>query len=240
MNFLQRARVAELTKLIVHWQNPDNMNAFYKNLPHFERANTGVGKFLEGYVTYYNNTLSYNDLSNGKTIILRNKWNDKDYVCSQELQEEAEAKGFRINKLTFREVVETGDGTFEYLEFDAPNNEYGTNFLHDTIVEGSLTKEYIKEYIDQYGVLLKAAAEVASRNECGVPVELGLIFDRFKDSTGYFWTEALDWSMDPFYAVDNQSAFLETVLKFRIGRSTLSDTDVTELLSYARHVWTQI
>lgn len=241
MNFLQQSRVTALSEQMAFWQNPENMNNFYNNLPHFQRAETGVGKFLDGYVTYYCNTLTYNDLKNGRTLVLRKQWDDLDYVCYQDLYVAGESSGaFRCNKPVFREVVETGNGTFEYIEFEAPNGEYGENVFNDILAKGGLTKEYLISYIDDFTTMQKAASQVAAKHGRGVPLELGLFFDRFKDANGYFWAEALDWSVKSVFPVDEHLQFLDSVLKFRVGRSSLSASDIEEILSYARESWVQI
>lgn len=241
MDFLQSLRVSQLSEQFTYWSDAANINARYANL-HRRIDNKGVvdnfvvQKWNDGYITYEYGTLKYEEITTGKTFILRKNFTETDYQCYTELYEAGKASGkFRCNQPIFRTVVPYGSGSLEYTEYLSPKGEYGMNTLtrRVTVTPVEDVKQFAMDLVDDVAELIREIKVISAKHNTGFPAPLVFAWERYKDSDGYYYSEMLDWNA-------TQSDFVEYLLLFMVHHMEITlpnRGEINDIVTYARTSW---
>jgi hypothetical protein len=235
--------VAQLSDQLIHWSNRSVVDKLYAGL---ERRQTTqrlitddfvVQKWNDGYITVEDGTLKYEELTTGKTFVLRKQFNETDHACYTALYNAANGK-FRCSKLEYREVVVLGSTKLEYLEFSAPENDYGTNIVTDlffTKIDNVST--YLKDCILEVKEIALAAKSVSEEQKCGFPDFSLVLFDCWTDSKGTYWQEVLGWNFDYRESMESTLMFLENLLGELVATKSLDSEQAASIKEFARTSW---
>ena len=261
LSFQRAIFIKELQDKLEYWMLPETQASFYKGATtNPDIPNMGIERNADGYFYLSDNLISYCNLRNGNVTRIRKHWQLSDWTCYTQLyQKGIETGKFRIDIPLYREEISIDEHVWEYAELQAPDNSYGENFNDDVFAWPELTNgitpnpsindtlkdsvvQYYKDFIDQSVELAKHALEIANTNNAGMPKNLAQPTNRFKDVTGYFWS---DFDQDQW--IHNNSEFttyslamLEGSLRFAQVCGVLDEPRVTNCLTYARAEWTTI
>lgn len=251
----------ELRKRLDQWRDPSYQSRAYAGLT----VNPNVTKFVterdqDGYYYISSELVAYCNLRNGLIFRIRKNHFNKDWTCYTELAAKGTETGlFRIDTPLFSQTIETSDGTWEYAELQSPGNDYGQNFNDDVFSWPELTNgltpntsidedlktqvaDYYRAFVDQSLVITREAKLIAEKNGCGLPMYLCYIFNRYKDDTGYFWSDfdQYSWVNTKEAVVADALARLAEALIFGKTCGVLDDIKVEEVYQYARDTWQAI
>lgn len=249
---------SELRNQFTSWQNPTTKNKFFGSFttnPIFE--DFGIERNGNGYFYLSDDLIVYNDLKNGNIFRIKKGSNPKSWDCYSELYTKSqESQAFRIDQPLHRENILVGDETWEYAELQSPGKDYGKNYNDDVFQWPELTdgmrqqneispdlkksvEDYFKEFIDQSAVVIREAAVIARKHECGLPINLCRPSTRFKDPQGYFWSDfdQDEWnaSFAEFYSW-SMTIFGGT-LEFANRCGVLDRKQIDECVAYAGEKW---
>lgn len=251
----------ELRKRLDQWRDPSYQSQAYAGLT----VNPNVTKFVterdqDGYYYISGELIAYCNLRNGLIFRIRKNHFNKDWTCYTELAAKGTETGsFRIDTPLFSQAIETNDGTWEYAELQSPGNDYGQNFNDDVFSWPELTNgltpnagiteelktqvaDYFRAFVDQSFVITREAKLIAEKNGCGLPLYLCYIFNRYKDNTGYFWSDfdQYSWTNTKEVVVADALARLAEALVFGKTCGVLDDVKLGEVYQYAREKWAAI
>lgn len=250
----------ELRKRLDNWMDPAVKAQAYANLPVSPAPGFVTERDQDGYYLISDGLIAYCNLRNGLVFRIRKSFFDKDWVCYTELAAKGvETGAFRIDAPLYKEEIETQDGVWEYAELQSPGNNYGQNFnndvfswpelsqglipnasINDTVRNGVVA--YFKEFVDQATVITHEAKLIAQKNGTGMPMDLCYIFNRYKDNTGYFWSDfdQQTWVQPLPVIVRDSLEKLGVALLFASTCGVLTTEQVTEINLYARDKWATI
>lgn len=255
-NFLQQ----ELKNRAASWNSPDTQKKYVVQPNNPMIPDFGIERDENGYYFLSSSVFSYCDLRNGMIYRIKKDFNDTDWKCYTELYQEGINSGkFRLDIPLYREEANLDGTVWEYVELQSPNRDYGHNFNDDVFSWPELTdgliknanidhayknivKDYFKEYLDQSLNIVKSAIEVSSKNNCGMPKGICEPSNRYKDSTGYFWSDFdhEDWNLNRSEIQVISMEVFGATLGFANICGVLDQEHVYELLDYARTKWTTI
>ena len=261
LSFQRAISIKELQDKLEYWMLPATQASFYKGATtNPDIPNMGIERNADGYFYLSDNLISYCNLRNGHVIRIRKNWQLLDWTCYTQLYQKGVATGkFRIDVPLYREEISINNHVWEYAELQTPNNDYGTNFnndvfewpelingitpnpsINDTLKDSVV--QYYKEFIDQSVELVKYAIEIANTNSAGLPKQLAQPANRFKDITGYFWSDfdQYQWICKNDEVMAYSLAILEGSLRFSQVCGVLDEPRVNDCLTYARSKWTTI
>jgi hypothetical protein len=248
----------ELRNQHTSWQSTTTKNKFFGSFitnPIFQ--DFGIERNGNGYFYLSDNLIVYNDLKNGTIFRIKKNANPKSWDCYAELYAKSqELKTFRIDQSLHRENILVGNETWEYAELVSPGRDYGQNYNDDVFQWPELTngmlqqneitpdfkksvEDYFKEFVDQSVDIIREAVIIATKHNCGLPINLCRLSTRFKDSQGYFWSDfdQEEWnsSTAEFYSW-SITAFGST-LEFANKCGVLDTDQVSNCLTYASEKW---
>jgi hypothetical protein len=247
MDLFQSFRVEQLVEQFVYYSDPAHL---LKYQTQFLRYPFIVEKWQDGYVKFFDDTLTYKDLNTGKSFVIRTVRNDnKDYDCFKTLYDIGEQTGkFRFSKLVYRELIR--NDSLEYMEFDSPTGEHGLTYSAEFLTTPIPDHDaHFRTYVDQVADLLKVVDSIIVNKQVGYPTpdELGFLPGRLKDSTGYYWapvinwgchnTRGLVWIPNKGHTVSQLFAFLRGQLDFAISIDRMESGIKGEILNYAGLKW---
>lgn len=250
----------ELRKRLDKWLDQSFRSEAYGNLPVSPGPGFVTERDQDGYYLISDGLIAYCNLRNGLVFRLRKNFFAKDWVCYSDLAAKGQELGtFRIDTPLYKEEIETQDGIWEYAELQSPGNNYGHNFNNDVFSWPELTNgltpsesiddavrsgvvTYFKDFVDQATVITHEAKLVAEKNGTGLPLDLCYIFNRYKDDTGYFWSDFDQqvWIQPLPAVIDDALGKLETALQFASTCGVLTTEQVREVILYARDKWATI
>lgn len=261
LSFQRAIFIKELQDKLEYWMLPATQASFYKGFSTNPTIpNIGIERNADGYFYLSDNLISYCNLRNGNVTRIRKNWQLSDWTCYTQLyQKGLETGKFRIDTPIYREEVSINDHVWEYAELQTPGSEYGENFNDDVFEWPELTNgiapnpsidvalqnsvaQYYKEFVDQTVELTTYALEIATANGTGMPKGLTQPSNRFKDVTGYFWSDFdQDQWIHPSSEIKVYSlAVLEGSMRFAQVCGVLNGPGVDDCLTYARSKWTTI
>jgi hypothetical protein len=250
----------QLIEKQVWWIGSDLKTSTYNNLP----TNPLMPKFnlerdQDGYFYISDALVSYCNLRTGEIFRIRKYWEEKDWLCYDQLYQKGLEVGFRVDIPVHKETVEVLGNTWEYAEFVSPRNDYGKNYnddvflwpeLTDGIIPNSAitddfrnqTKSYYIEFVDQVAVIIKEAKNIAIENMCGLPLGLSYIFNRYHDDQGYFWSDLdqFTWTRTGSDVLADAMLYLKGTLVFAVVCGVITEQQGVEVENYAREQWAQI
>jgi hypothetical protein len=262
INSFQRNLVqVELKKRIDLWESPSFRSQFFGNLP----VNTNLPTFTterdeSGHYYISDNLVAYCNITNGLIFRMRKVWNVQDWDCYTELYNKGVETGkFRIDIPLYKEVIDTKGAAWEYAELQSPGNNYGQNFNDDVFQWPELTNgttpntgitaefkdqvtEYFKTFVDQALEITHEARLISEKNNCGMPLDLCYIFNRYKDDNGYFWSDfdQAGWNNTRQTVIEDSLTKLQSAVFFGKICGVLDDSRIEEIFSYAREKWQAI
>jgi hypothetical protein len=232
-------------------------NPTYNGLP----TNPAIPRFSterdeDGYFHISNDLVSYCNLRNGEIFRIRRNAGDNDWACYTQLYQKGVELGFRIDIPLHNENVYVNGTQWEYAELLSPGNAYGQNYNDDVFQWPELTngltpwysiddafkdqvKSYYVEYVDQIQVLIKEAKVIANANGCGLPIGLIHIFNRYRDTSGYFWSDfdQSSWSTTDENFLSEAMINLKGTIMFAILGGVLDTPRGIEITNYASEKW---
>lgn len=249
-----------LREKAVWWANTNLRNTTYNNLdinPVMPRFN--IERDNDGYFYTSDALASYCNLRTGEIFRVRRYWEEKDWLCYNQLYQRGLEVGFRVDVPLYKELVDIFDTKWEYVELKSPANDYGKNYNDDvftwpeltngltpnssiTIEFRDQTKSYYTEFVDQVAVIIKEAKNIAIENMCGLPLGLSYIFNRYHDDQGYFWSD-LDhfvWTRTGSDVLADAMLYLKGTLVFAVVCGVITEQQGIEVENYARDKWAQI
>lgn len=250
----------ELRKRLDNWMDPAFKAQAYGDLPVLDTPGFVTERDQDGYYLISDGLIAYCNLRNGLVFRIRKSFFAKDWICYAELAAKGTETGaFRIDIPLYKEEIETQDGMWEYAELQSPGNNYGLNFNDDVFSWPELTNglypnesindevrqqavSYFKEFVDQATVITHEAKLIAEKNNTGMPMDLCYIFNRYKDNTGYFWSDfdQQTWIQPLPEIVRDSSEKLGVALLFANTCGVLTTEQVAEINLYAREKWATI
>jgi hypothetical protein len=232
-------------------------NPKYNGLP----TNPAIPKFSterdeDGYFHISNDLVSYCNLRNGEIFRIRRNDSDNDWACYSQFYQKGVELGFRIDIPLHKENIYANGTQWEYAELRSPGNEYGQNYNDDVFEwpelsdgefqmsaigddQRDLVKSYYVGFIDEIRILIKEAKVIANANECGLPIGLAHIFNRYTDANGHFWSDFdhLSWNAtDEAFLLDAMTT-LQGTLMFSMICGVLDMSRTTEIINYASETW---
>jgi hypothetical protein len=255
-NFLQK----ELQIRVINWKNKEFQKNYSVHPNNPIIADFGIERDDNGYYYMSDRVVSYCDLRNGMIYRIKKNFQDTDWLCYNELYQAGITSGkFRIDIPIFREETVLDNTTWEYVELQSPNRDYGYNFNDDVFSWPELTdglipnasidaayknsvKDYFTEYFNQSLDLIQAAVQISEANSCGMPKGLCEASNRYKDTVGYFWSDIdhEDWNLNKSEMMIIHLEVFGATLGFAYLCGCLDQEQIEELLTYAREKWTTI
>lgn len=213
-----------------------------------------------GYYYVSSNLVSYCDLRKGYVFRIRRRYTKWDWNCYVELsQKSIEMNSFRMDIPLHREEITIDLEKWEYGELQSPGSDYGQNFNDDVfewpeLIDGitvnpsidqtlkTQVSEYYKEFVDQALIIMKQARDISLKYNCGMPYDLCHLFSRFKDQSGYFWSDfdQQSWVNSRDEVVRESLIMFEMSLGFGLMCGVLDQSQVGEIFEYASEKWQTI
>lgn len=262
INSFQRNLIqVELRKRLDMWESPSFKAQYFGNLPVNSIHPTFTTERDEnGHYYISSNLVVYSNLRNGMIFRMKKTWSEHDWTCYTALYNKGVETGkFRIDEPLHRELVDAKGAIWEYAELKSPGSNYGQNFNDDVFGWPELTngltpsanisedfkdtvKEYFKEFIDQALTVTHEARLIADSNNCGMPLDLCYIFNRYKDEHGYFWSDfdQAVWDNTRQQVIEDSLNKIQASLMFAKLCGVLDDARVGEVINYARETWQAI
>ena len=252
--------IRQLVEKEVWWIGSGLRTSTYNDLeinPYMPRFN--IERDDNGYFYTSDTLTSYCDLRTGEIFRIRKFWEEKDWLCYNQLYQRGLEIGFRIDVPLHREFVDVLGTTWEYVELKSPGNDYGKNYNDDVftwpeLINGitpnpDITDEfrqqvtaYYKDFVDQVGVIIKEAKNIAIENMCGLPLGLSYIFNRYRDDQGFFWSDfdQFTWTKTGSDVLADSMLYLKGTLVFGVVCGAITEEQGIEVTNYARDTWAQI
>jgi hypothetical protein len=249
---------SELRNRHTSWQSPATKNKFFGSFitnPIFEEF--GIERNGNGYFYLSDNLFVYNDLKNGNIFRIKKGADPKSWDCYSELyQVSQKLQSFRIDQPLYRENIRIGDETWEYAELQSPGKDYGQNYNDDVFQWPELTdgmlqqneitpdfkksvEDYFKEFVDQSADIVREAVAIATKHNCGLPINLCRPSTRFKDSQGYFWSDfdQDEWTASSAELYSFSMTIFGGTLEFANRCGVLDQEQIAECVTYAGEKW---
>lgn len=261
LSFQRAIFIKELLDKLEYWMRPETKALFYKDLnTNPTIPDMGIERNADGYFYLSDELISYCNLRNGHIVRIRKRWNLLDWSCYTQLYHKGlETAKFRIDIPIHREEILIDNHVWEYAELRSPGSDYGQNFNNDIFqwpelingitpnpnIDDTLRDSvaaYYNNFIDQAFNIMSAAASIAEKNNVGLPSNLAYSSTRFKDSTGYFWSDfdQTQWTTKKPFFVEHSIEMLEGSLNFVKVCGVLDNSRVNNCLTYARSKWITI
>lgn len=219
-----------------------------------------IERDINGYYYISDDLVTYCDLKNGYIFRIRNLWRDWDWLCYQELADKARELGtFRVDIPLYRQEILIDAVKWEYAELQSPGKNYGQNFDDDVFSWPELTDgltpntsidddfrnqvfEYYKEFVNQSLIVMTESRKIAEKNNCGMPYDLCHLFARYRDDSGYFWSDfdQHSWVQTKEEVIRDALQVFGSALKFAEVCGVLDQTRIGDLFQYASEKWQTI
>jgi len=255
-------KIADLKNKLSYWHSAEGQTRFINGVKTNEAliANRfGIDRVSGGYYYLSDNLVGFYDLSTGNSIRIKKLLNgDKDWNFFVQLYEKGLVSDFRTEVPGHREVIEVDAQQWEYAELSSPNGEYGQNYEYNVFDWPPLTngitpnvsittedrtdlKNYLKQNIDEFAKIIPHAAEIAVELESMLPLTMFNNSCIYRDSAGPFWSEIdLD---NPSVEPEAAHVFYEHIFRSSLiiaeKCNMLTQSDVTDLMSYVQNKWSQ-
>lgn len=185
-DFIQGIRISELQNKLAIW-TPTKIAEYYGNKPGMALPiPLGFERTDEGYLNANGSSVEFVTIANGDTFKLKPR-SDADWSKFTALKALADESGdFRIETPLYREVL---SDSLEYIELQAPNREFGSNYgiemINSNLSTDAAQYAFVSEFVDAVGKILP---HLVTAGGSTINVSVFNPMNWWKDSNGSYFT----------------------------------------------------